>query len=251
MEEENEETQAFIKSLPYKIPTFDDWNTHAQFYHPLMAGSIDGTDIIPHDKAVIRACRSKYRPNKKVVGDPTKTLMIRHLSKNTNEATLSRIFSRFGDLEKCRLIRDVISGISRGYAFVEYKIERDARHALRESKGLLIDGNQIVADSECERLLPWWIPRRFGGGFGGKKESGQLRFGGIERPFRRPITLNSVVLGSKHNSQSQSGFKRDFRTMSDRSRNNNNQHNDRFREVYNRKPDSRESRDNYAKRYRR
>ena len=26
-----------------------------------------------------------------------------------------------------------------------------------------------------------------GGGFGGKKESGQLRFGGKDRPFKRPI----------------------------------------------------------------
>jgi len=26
-----------------------------------------------------------------------------------------------------------------------------------------------------------------GGGLGGKKESGQLRFGGRERPFRRPM----------------------------------------------------------------
>lgn len=26
-----------------------------------------------------------------------------------------------------------------------------------------------------------------GGGFGGKKESGQLRFGGKDRPFKKPI----------------------------------------------------------------
>lgn len=29
-----------------------------------------------------------------------------------------------------------------------------------------------------------------GGGFGGKKESGQLRFGGMDRPFKRPIVPN-------------------------------------------------------------
>ncbi|KAJ4968306.1 hypothetical protein NE237_015007 [Protea cynaroides] len=32
-----------------------------------------------------------------------------------------------------------------------------------------------------------WIPRRLGGGLGGKKESSQLRFGGRERPFRAPL----------------------------------------------------------------
>ncbi|KAG6382513.1 hypothetical protein SASPL_108424 [Salvia splendens] len=35
--------------------------------------------------------------------------------------------------------------------------------------------------------MPGWIPRRLGGGLGGKKESGQLRFGGRERPFRAPL----------------------------------------------------------------
>jgi len=29
-----------------------------------------------------------------------------------------------------------------------------------------------------------------GGGFGGRKESGQLRFGGKDRPFKRPIVPN-------------------------------------------------------------
>ena len=28
-----------------------------------------------------------------------------------------------------------------------------------------------------------WVPRRLGGGIGGNKNSGQLRFGGITRPF--------------------------------------------------------------------
>ena len=32
-----------------------------------------------------------------------------------------------------------------------------------------------------------------GGGFGGKKESGQLRFGGRERPFRKPMSVDVVV----------------------------------------------------------
>lgn len=31
-----------------------------------------------------------------------------------------------------------------------------------------------------------------GGGFGGKKESGQLRFGGKDRPFRKPIVPNII-----------------------------------------------------------
>ena len=117
--------------------------------------------------------------------------MVRHLSFATNETSLKQIFQRFGEIKKCRLVREVITGISRRYAFVEFSHERDARHASRETKELIIDECKVTVDFECSRTLPGWIPRRFGGGFGGKKESGQLRFGGIERPFRRPIPLNS------------------------------------------------------------
>ena len=35
-----------------------------------------------------------------------------------------------------------------------------------------------------------------GGGFGGKKESGQLRFGGRERPFRKPMFVALSFNGS-------------------------------------------------------
>jgi U11/U12 small nuclear ribonucleoprotein SNRNP35 len=52
----------------------------------------------------------------------------------------------------------------------------------------VIDGRQILVDFERERIVEGWIPRRFGGGVGGKKESGQLRFGGRDRPFKKPLT---------------------------------------------------------------
>jgi len=38
-----------------------------------------------------------------------------------------------------------------------------------------------------------WKPRRLGGGLGGKKESGQLRFGGRDRPFRVPLLFPEAV----------------------------------------------------------
>lgn len=35
--------------------------------------------------------------------------------------------------------------------------------------------------------MPGFKPRRVGGGLSGKKESGQLRFGGRDRPFNAPF----------------------------------------------------------------
>jgi len=47
-----------------------------------------------------------------------------------------------------------------------------------------------LVELECERTLSGWVPRRLGGGFGGRKEAGQLRFGGHDRPFRKPIFVH-------------------------------------------------------------
>lgn len=171
----------------YEIPTWNNWTPLAKFYHPLQAGSIDGTDTLPHDKAVSRALEVKYKPNKRVSGDPDKTLFVGKLSKDTRENTVYKVFAKCGELVRCRLIRDVVTGFSKGYAFVEYRSERDANVAWRELHNYKVDGSTVLVEYEAARTLKGWIPRRLGGGFGGKKESGQLRFGGRDRPFRRPI----------------------------------------------------------------
>ena len=152
--------------------------------------------------------------------------MVRHLPNQTKEISLRNVFSRYGELQNCRLVRDVITGKSRGYAFVEYKRERDFEEALRDSGDLVIDGQKVTVDKECERTLKGWIPRRFGGGFGGKKESGQLRFGGIERPFRRPIPVNSKPLGRHHSSNESRDGKRRFPSTTDEQRYKRTPHDD-------------------------
>ncbi len=52
---------------------------------------------------------------------------------------------------------------------------------------MIIDEKKILVDFERERIVKGWVPRRFGGGLGGKKESGQLRFGGRDFPFKKPF----------------------------------------------------------------
>ncbi|CAG8599076.1 3864_t:CDS:2 [Funneliformis caledonium] len=54
---------------------------------------------------------------------------------------------------------------------------------------MTIDGRQILVDYERNGIMEGWIPRRMGGGFAGRKESGQLRFGARDRPFKRPLNV--------------------------------------------------------------
>ncbi|XP_075689988.1 U11/U12 small nuclear ribonucleoprotein 35 kDa protein isoform X2 [Rhinoderma darwinii] len=167
----------------------NEWTPLAKEYDPLKAGSIDGTDEEPHDRAVLRAILARYVPNKAVVGDPQLTLFVARLSQQTTEEKLKEVFSRYGDIQRIRLVRDFITGFSKGYAFIEYKQEHAIKKAYRDANKLVIDQHEVFVDYELERNLKRWIPRRLGGGFGGKKESGQLRFGGRDRPFRKPINL--------------------------------------------------------------
>ncbi|GFR08624.1 hypothetical protein TNCT_317731 [Trichonephila clavata] len=162
------------------------WEPVPRTYDPLKAGSIDGTDMIPHDHGIVRAMQAEYKPNNLVVGDPKATIFVGRLNPITEEDALKKVFSRFGDIKRLRLIRDIVTGFSKGYAFIEYYDKYDAARAVRDAD-VVIDDKEVLVDSECERLLKGWIPRRLGGGFSGKKESGQLRFGCKERPFKKPI----------------------------------------------------------------
>ncbi|XP_061370275.1 U11/U12 small nuclear ribonucleoprotein 35 kDa protein-like isoform X3 [Gastrolobium bilobum] len=79
-----------------------------------------------------------------------------------------------------------------GYAFVEYEIEREMRRAYMDAHHSFIDDCEIIVDYNRQQLMPGWIPRRLGGGLSGKKESGQLLFGGREKPFRAPLRISDL-----------------------------------------------------------
>jgi U11/U12 small nuclear ribonucleoprotein SNRNP35 len=167
------------------------------FYDPLRSGSIDGAlEARPHDHGIVRALNSgHYKPNLSVKSDPDRTLFIGRISYKTDEKDLEQIFARFGSLVSFRLVRDVVTGFSKGYAFAEYKHRSDAKYAHEKCFRLLVDDRELLVEFEHERSLKGWVPRRLGGGLGGCKESGQLRFGGRYKPFVRMYQARN--LGSR------------------------------------------------------
>lgn len=200
------------------------WSAISNVYDALKAGSIDTTDNDPHDRGIIRAMNAKYRPNKDVIGDPEKTVFIARLNPKTTEDTLHSKFSEYGDIERVRLVRDLVTGFSRCYAFVEYQSENATFRAQRDADKTELEGSEIFVDFECERKLKGWIPRRLGGGLGGKKESGQLRFGGKDRPFRKPFDIENRLRG-----QHSTRFRDDNRPRSELRYSDEGRRNDRSR----------------------
>ncbi|XP_045760536.1 U11/U12 small nuclear ribonucleoprotein 35 kDa protein-like [Maniola jurtina] len=167
-------------------------------YDPIKIGSIDGTDTEPHDRAILRAIHSEYVPNKLVKGDPHHTIFVARLNPRTTQDTIYTEFSKFGKIVNCRLVKDIVTGKSKQYAFVEYASSTSVDQALREMYKEYVEGAEIIVEREAERRLQGWKPRRLGGGFGGKRESGQLRFGCSERPFKRPLLVSSKNDKNEH-----------------------------------------------------
>ncbi|KAK3866868.1 hypothetical protein Pcinc_027624 [Petrolisthes cinctipes] len=160
----------------------------AREYHPLSAGSLDGTDTEPHDRAVWRALHSTYTPPD-VDCQHERTLFVGRLPHKVAKDKLHQMFSRFGVVEQAWLVRDLVTGTSKGYGFVQFRRKKDAAIAFMEAKGIEFEGCPALVDWEAGHKLKGWVPRRLGGGWGGRKEAGQLRFGCRDRPWKKPIIL--------------------------------------------------------------
>ena len=76
---------------------------------------------------------------------------------------------------------------------MEFVHEEDFTSAFYGAHRTILDGSQILVDFMRAQTVPGWVPRRLGGGVGGKKQSGQMRFGGRDCPFHAPYESNRFI----------------------------------------------------------
>lgn len=103
--------------------------------------------------------------------DPFRTVFIGRLPYEVTEVELQKHFSRFGEIEKVRVVRDKSTSKSRGYAFIVFRDETGSRAACKEigvHRGLDIQGRSVIVDIERGRTVKYFKPRRLGGGLGGR-----------------------------------------------------------------------------------
>lgn len=108
--------------------------------------------------------------NPDATSDPYKTLFLARLNYDTTEAKLRREFEVYGPIKRIQLVHDRNTSKPRGYAFIEYKREKDMHDAYKRANGKRIDGRRVLVDVERGRTNKGWLPRRLGGGLGGRKE---------------------------------------------------------------------------------
>ncbi|VAH66888.1 unnamed protein product [Triticum turgidum subsp. durum] len=79
---------------------------------------------------------------------PSATVVLKGLSQKTNEDDLYQILAEYGPLRSVRVIKERPSGVSRGFAFIDFPTVEAARKMKEATgdNGLLIDGRQIFSE---------------------------------------------------------------------------------------------------------
>ncbi|PRQ50854.1 putative transcription factor interactor and regulator CCHC(Zn) family [Rosa chinensis] len=71
-------------------------------------------------------------------------LYIGHLPPTLDDDGLIRLFSRFGNIVMCKVIKDRATGLSKGYGFVKYADVRMANSAIASMNGFSLEGRTIA-----------------------------------------------------------------------------------------------------------
>ncbi|KAJ1945136.1 Peptidyl-prolyl cis-trans isomerase-like 4 [Kickxella alabastrina] len=116
-------------------------------------------------------------------------LFVCKLNPLTNDEDLRTIFSRFGKIISCDVVRDPVDKRSLGYAFVEFSERRACEEAYFRMEGVLVDDRRIHVDfsQSVAKVAGKWTRTRggrngAGGGLGaGLRMKRQQRGGAAER----------------------------------------------------------------------
>ncbi|KAJ7684818.1 cyclophilin-like domain-containing protein [Mycena polygramma] len=122
------------------------------------------------------------------VRPPENVLFVCKLNPVTRDEDLELIFSRFGTIMSCQVIRDKRTGDSLQYAFIEFDRREDAEQAYFKMQNVLVDDRRIWVDfsQSVARMNDKWSndvkqgPRiagkgAGGGGFAGRDDLEQTR----------------------------------------------------------------------------
>jgi len=97
-----------------------------------------------------------------------KNIFVGNLSTSVGEAQLKDLFAQKGSVDSVTVMRDIDTGRSRGFAFVDMTTEDDARKAIAELNAYTLEGRNLTVNEARPR------PERrggFAGGRGGRRPS--------------------------------------------------------------------------------
>ena len=72
-------------------------------------------------------------------------LFVQNILFETSEETLRDMFSKFGTVTKCKLVRDYYKR-SKGRCFVEFETHKQALLALKEGNEMVVEGRKLYVE---------------------------------------------------------------------------------------------------------
>jgi peptidyl-prolyl cis-trans isomerase-like 4 len=100
------------------------------------------------------------------VKPPENVLFVCKLNPVTTDEDLELIFSRFGKINSCEVIRDKKTGDSLCYAFIDFDREEDCENAYFKMDNVLIDDRRIHVDFSQSVSKVQWKGKGTGTGYG-------------------------------------------------------------------------------------
>jgi cold-inducible RNA-binding protein len=88
-------------------------------------------------------------------------IFVGNLSFSLGETELRQLFEQKGGVESVTVMRDMDTGRSRGFAFVEMSTDEAAQKAITELNGFAVEGRNLTVNEARPK------PERRGGGGGG------------------------------------------------------------------------------------
>ncbi len=99
-----------------------------------------------------------------------KNIYVGNLSYTVGEAELKELFGQKGAVDSVTVMRDLDTGRSRGFAFVDMATEEDARKAIEGLSGFSLGGRSLTVNEARPK------PERRGGSAGGGRSRRQSRW---------------------------------------------------------------------------
>jgi len=80
-----------------------------------------------------------------------KKLFVGGLSWDTTDASLRKAFALYGEITEAKVISDRDTGRSRGFGFVTFARDEDAKNAISKMNGASLDGGTIKVSEAQEK----------------------------------------------------------------------------------------------------
>jgi RNA recognition motif-containing protein len=106
--------------------------------------------------------------NPKLIKETIMNIFVGNLSKDVTDDDLQNLFSGYGNIRNVKIIRDMFSGESKGFGFLEIPGTADAQKAINDLNAKELKGKKIVVNEARPKN-----DNRRRGGSGGSKGGGR------------------------------------------------------------------------------